>query len=295
MLEDWQRAGVTQLPPGEPIDLSGVDLSALAAAADDSPAEPALTGRAAASSSSIADRPMPRPKSASKPRTKSGAQSAAKSGAKSGSKAGQPPQPAPSAAAAGESAATLAILAEQVAECTRCPELAAARNQTVFGTGDPNASILLLGEAPGADEDKTGEPFVGRAGKLLTDIIHACGWTREELYICNVLRCRPPGNRNPTTEEAANCRGWLDGQIAAVQPDWIICWGSVAAKELLATKKPIGKLRRQLFEHEFATAGEGTHTARVLCTYHPSYLLRNPAAKKDVWDDLKYLMAEMAS
>ena len=271
MLEDWQRAGVTQLPPGEAIDLSGVDLAALAASSDGAPES--------SPSAASTRRPMARPKPAS----------AAKPAPE------QPRQPAPSTAAAGDAAATLAILAERVADCTRCPELAAARNQTVFGTGDPNATILLLGEAPGADEDKTGEPFVGRAGKLLTDIIHACGWKREELYICNVLRCRPPGNRNPTTEEAANCRGWLDGQIAAVQPDWIICWGSVAAKELLATKKPIGKLRRQLFDHEFATAGEATHTARVLCTYHPSYLLRNPAAKKDVWEDLKYLMAEMAS
>ena len=187
-----------------------------------------------------------------------------------------------------DAAARLQVLAEEVAGCVRCPELAATRTQTVFGTGDPNASVLMLGEAPGADEDRTGEPFVGRAGQLLTKILEACGWSREDVYICNVLRCRPPGNRNPSSEEAANCRGWLDGQIAAVQPDWIICWGSVPAKELLATKKAIGKLRKQLFDHEY----EGG-SARVLCTYHPSYLLRNPPAKKDVWDDLKFLLAEM--
>ena len=193
-----------------------------------------------------------------------------------------------------DAAQTLKILEAEVSQCVRCPELAETRTQTVFGTGDANASILLLGEAPGADEDATGEPFVGRAGKLLNDIIGACGWKREELYICNVLRCRPPGNRNPTTEEAANCRGWLDGQIAAVRPDWIICWGSVASKELLATKKAIGKLRKQLFDHAYAT-DEGERTAQVLCTYHPSYLLRNPPAKKDVWDDLKFLLAAMGT
>ena len=204
--------------------------------------------------------------------------------------ADQPPQPDVEAAATPADLPSLAVLEEQVSQCTRCPELAAARTNTVFGTGNPNASILLLGEAPGADEDATGEPFVGRAGKLLNDIIAACKWQREDLYICNILRCRPPGNRNPTAEEASNCRGWLDGQIANVRPDWIICWGSVAAKELLATKSPIGKLRKQLFDHEYATG-----SARVLCTYHPSYLLRNPPAKKEVWDDLKFLLAEMGT
>jgi DNA polymerase len=178
----------------------------------------------------------------------------------------------------------LESLAKQVAQCTRCRELAETRTQTVFGVGNPDADIMFIGEAPGADEDKQGEPFVGRAGQLMNKIIEACGMQREEIYICNILRCRPPGNRNPTTDEADNCREFLDAQIEIVNPDYIVCWGSVAAKNLLGTETPIGKMRGSFYEY----AG-----AKVLCTYHPSYLLRNPAAKKFVWDDMKFLFADL--
>jgi DNA polymerase len=178
----------------------------------------------------------------------------------------------------------LQALAQCVSQCVRCQELAETRTQTVFGVGDPNANIMFIGEAPGADEDREGEPFVGRAGQLLNKIIEACQMKREEIYICNILRCRPPGNRNPTPAEAGNCREYLDGQIEIVQPEYIVCWGSVAAKNLLGTDTPIGKMRGKFYEH----AG-----AKVLCTYHPSYLLRNPPAKKDVWEDLKFLFREM--
>jgi len=143
---------------------------------------------------------------------------------------------------------------------------------------------MFVGEAPGADEDRTGEPFVGRAGKLLDRIVAACNLKREEIYICNILRCRPPGNRNPSPEEAANCREYLDGQIEIVDPDYIICWGSVAAKNLLGSKEAIGRMRGKFYEYG---------RAKVACTYHPSYLLRNPPAKKDVWDDLKFIMRDM--
>lgn len=180
--------------------------------------------------------------------------------------------------------AQLAALARQVAACTRCRELAAARQQTVFGVGDPHARVMFIGEAPGADEDAQGEPFVGRAGQLLNKIIAACGWRREELYICNILRCRPPGNRNPSDEEAANCREYLDGQIAIVDPEYIVCWGSIAARNLLGTDAPIGRLRGNWYQYG---------RAKVLCTYHPSYLLRNPAAKRPVWDDMLLLLKEM--
>lgn len=180
--------------------------------------------------------------------------------------------------------ADLEQLASCVADCTRCGELAATRNTTVFGTGDPDARLMFIGEAPGADEDKQGIPFVGRAGQLLDKIIEACGMKREEVYICNILKCRPPGNRNPTPDEAVNCREYLDGQIANVSPDYIVCWGAVAAKNLLNRTDSIGKMRGRFFVH-----GE----AKVLCTYHPSYLLRNPAAKKDVWEDLKFLFRDM--
>lgn len=175
-------------------------------------------------------------------------------------------------------------VASRVSQCQRCQELANTRTQTVFGVGNPEANVMFIGEAPGADEDRQGEPFVGRAGKLLNDIIAACGWTREEIYICNILRCRPPGNRNPTPVEAGNCREYLDAQIETVDPGFIVCWGSIAAQNLLDRKDSIGKMRQKFFEHG---------NAKVLCTYHPSYLLRNPSAKKPVWEDMKFLLAEM--
>lgn len=189
------------------------------------------------------------------------------------------------------SAATLEIrrqqlteLASCVAGCVRCPELARTRKQTVFGVGNPRAKVMFIGEAPGADEDRIGEPFVGRAGQLLTKIIEACGWKREEIYICNILRCRPPENRTPSETEAGNCREYLDGQIAIVDPDYIVCWGSCASQNLLAVKDSIGSMRGRFFQHG---------RAQVLCTYHPSYLLRNPAAKKPVWEDMKLLLTKM--
>lgn len=180
--------------------------------------------------------------------------------------------------------ARLQALATQVTACTRCRELAATRKQTVFGVGDPQARVLFIGEAPGADEDQQGEPFVGKAGQLLNRIIVACGWRREQIYICNVLRCRPPGNRTPAPEEAANCREYLDGQIAIVDPEYIVCWGSVAAQNLLRTEEAIGRLRGRWFEYG---------RAKVLCTYHPSYLLRNPSAKRHVWEDMQRLLKAM--
>lgn len=175
-------------------------------------------------------------------------------------------------------------LASEVSHCTRCRELAETRTQTVFGVGNPDAKILFVGEAPGADEDKQGEPFVGRAGQLLNKIIEACQLRREDVYICNILRCRPPGNRNPSEQEAANCREYLDGQIGIVGPEYIVCWGSVAAKNLLGTDSPIGRMRGRFYQYS---------GAKVLCTYHPSYLLRNPAAKKDVWSDMQFLFRDM--
>lgn len=178
----------------------------------------------------------------------------------------------------------LCSLAAIVAKCRRCSELAATRKQTVFGVGDPNARIMFIGEAPGADEDAQGEPFVGEAGQLLNKIVIACKLRREDIYICNVLRCRPPGNRNPLPQETSNCREFLDAQIRIVQPDYIICWGAVAAQNLLNEKRAVGKLRRQFFTH---------NGAKVMCTYHPSYLLRNPSAKKEVWDDMKFFMLEL--
>jgi uracil-DNA glycosylase family 4 len=178
----------------------------------------------------------------------------------------------------------LCNLAEIVAGCHRCSDLANRRTQTVFGVGNPNAEIMLIGEAPGADEDAQGEPFVGPAGQLLNKIIEASQLKREDMYICNILRCRPPGNRNPLPQEAANCREFLDAQIYVVQPKRIICLGTVAAQNLLGVTLPVGKLRGKFFDY---------HGIQVMCTYHPSYLLRNPTAKKQVWEDMKFFMKEL--
>lgn len=184
----------------------------------------------------------------------------------------------------GERNAALDVLAQRVAACVKCQELASTRKQTVFGVGNPNAQIMFIGEAPGADEDRLGEPFVGRAGQLMDKIIEACQLKREDVYICNILRCRPPGNRNPSPVEANNCREFLDGQIAVVQPEYIVCWGSVAAHNLLNETTSIGRMRGRFYSHG---------GAKVLCTYHPSYLLRNPSAKKMVWEDMRFLFADM--
>ncbi|MFM8414973.1 MAG: uracil-DNA glycosylase [Planctomycetota bacterium] len=178
----------------------------------------------------------------------------------------------------------LEVVRAEVAGCTRCSELAAARTQTVFGAGRPDARLVFFGEAPGADEDASGEPFVGRAGQLLTKIIEACTLRREDVYIMNVLKCRPPGNRTPLPDEVANCRPFFERQFEIIRPEFICCLGASAAQALLETTEPIGKLRRRWFTYG---------SAAVLCTYHPSYLLRNPAAKRDVWDDMKLLMSRM--
>lgn len=178
----------------------------------------------------------------------------------------------------------LAVIRDEVVECTRCPELASSRTQTVFGVGNPEARLVFFGEAPGADEDASGVPFVGRAGQLLTKIIEACTLTRDDVYIMNVLKCRPPGNRTPLPDEVTNCRPFFERQLAAISPAFICCLGTSAARALLCTEETIGKLRGRWFTHG---------SAAVLCTYHPSYLLRNPSAKRDVWDDMKILMDRM--
>jgi DNA polymerase len=191
--------------------------------------------------------------------------------------------PAPPAAS-GTRDAALAVIAAEVAGCTRCGELAATRTQTVFGAGRSDARICFFGEAPGADEDASGVPFVGRAGELLTRIIEACQLRRDDVYILNELKCRPPGNRTPGPDEIAHCRGYFERQFEIIAPEYICCLGTTAAQALLQTTETIGRLRKRWFRYG---------TAKVICTYHPSYLLRNPAAKRDVWEDMKALMADL--
>lgn len=171
-------------------------------------------------------------------------------------------------------------LRAMVASCTRC-ELHATRTQTVFGTGNPSARWMFIGEAPGAEEDRQGEPFVGRAGQLLTAMLKAAGFRREDVYIANVLKCRPPGNRDPRPEEARACRGYLERQIELVSPDLVVAVGRIAAQNLLATDTPLGKLRGKV--HSL-----GARRWPLIVTYHPAYLLRSPAEKRKAWQDLVF-------
>jgi uracil-DNA glycosylase family 4 len=178
----------------------------------------------------------------------------------------------------------LTALDAEVKPCQLCRELAATRKQTVFGVGNPRARVVFFGEAPGADEDLQGEPFVGRAGQLLTKIIEACGWQRSDVYIMNVLKCRPPENRNPSPQETAKCRPFFERQFEILRPEYIVCVGTVPAQALLETTDSVGKLRSRFHRYRDST---------VLVTYHPSYLLRNPSAKKYVWEDMQLLLKEM--
>jgi uracil-DNA glycosylase len=182
--------------------------------------------------------------------------------------------------AARESGADWDELRARVAVCTRC-SLSATRTQTVFGVGNPNADWLIVGEAPGAEEDRKGEPFVGRAGLLLNSMLHAIGLAREQVYIANVLKCRPPGNRDPGAGEAAECLPYLERQIALLKPKIMLAVGRIAAQNLLRTEKTLGALRQQV--HRF-----GVSQVPLVVTYHPAYLLRTPTEKRKAWDDLKF-------
>lgn len=167
-------------------------------------------------------------------------------------------------------------------DCTRCKLHTLGRRQVVFGVGHPQARLVFVGEAPGEDEDRQGEPFVGRAGQLLTKIIEAMGLTREQVYIANVIKCRPPGNRNPEPDEVATCEPFLFRQIDAVQPRVVVALGKFAAQSLLRTTEPITRLRGREFEFRGGT---------LVPTFHPAYLLRNPPAKREVWEDMKKVRA----
>jgi len=169
-------------------------------------------------------------------------------------------------------------LRARVAECTRC-SLHASRTQTVFGVGSESADWMIIGEAPGAEEDRRGEPFVGRAGQLLDEMLRAIGLSRDAVFIANTLKCRPPGNRDPAVDEAAACRAYLDRQIALIAPKLILAVGRVAAQLLLATDVPVGRLRGQ--KHYLSD-----EQIPVVVTYHPAYLLRSPTQKRKVWQDL---------
>jgi DNA polymerase len=169
-------------------------------------------------------------------------------------------------------------LAEQVSSCTLC-DLSRTRTQTVFGVGRPDADLMIIGEAPGADEDRQGEPFVGRAGQLLNSMLRAIGLGREDVYIANILKCRPPNNRDPKPEETARCSPYLERQIELVAPRAVLAVGRIAAQHLLQSDQAIGRLRGKVLSF-------GAERIPIVVTYHPAYLLRSPQAKAKAWQDL---------
>jgi DNA polymerase len=178
---------------------------------------------------------------------------------------------------------TLLKIRDDLGDCTRC-KLHKGRNKIVFGDGNPKAQLVFVGEGPGADEDAQGLPFVGRAGKLLTQMIEAMGLQRKDVYICNVVKCRPPENRAPEPDEVATCSPYLMRQIDAIRPKVIVCLGATAAKTILNTTRGISQFRGEWLEWR---------GHKLMATYHPAYLLRNPPAKADVWKDLQKVMAEL--
>ena len=172
----------------------------------------------------------------------------------------------------------LAAVRADIGDCTRCKLHTQGRTQVVFGVGNPQADLMFVGEAPGADEDVQGVPFVGRAGQLLTKIIEAIGMKREDVYIANVIKCRPPQNRNPEPDEVETCEPFLFKQIDIIKPKVVVALGKFGAQTLLRTLEPISKLRGRVFDYR---------GAKLIPTFHPAYLLRNPSSKREVWEDMK--------
>jgi uracil-DNA glycosylase family 4 len=178
----------------------------------------------------------------------------------------------------------LKLIREDIGDCTRCRLHKQGRKQIVFGVGNPEAELMFIGEAPGADEDEQGEPFVGRAGQLLNNMIKAMGLQRQEVYIANIIKCRPPGNRTPERDECETCSPFLMRQIATIRPKVIVALGAVAAKTLLAINSPMSDLRGRWYDFR------GT---KLAVTYHPAFLLRDPRQKKEAWKDLQMVMKEL--
>jgi uracil-DNA glycosylase family 4 len=187
-------------------------------------------------------------------------------------------------------AAALKLIREDLGDCTRCKLHQQGRKQIVFGVGNPRAELMFVGEGPGADEDAQGEPFVGRAGQLLNNMIKAMGLRREDVYIANIVKCRPPGNRTPERDECETCSPFLMRQIAAIRPSAIVALGAVAAKNLLAINAPMSELRGRWYDFKPAGSGSSWPGARLAVTYHPAFLLRDPRQKGEAWKDLQMVM-----
>ena len=216
----------------------------------------------------------------------SGGAAAPATAAASRSAAAAPPAggPAPPPGGSASPPPTLEAVREDLGECTRC-KLHGGRTNLVFGVGSPTADLVFVGEAPGRDEDLQGIPFVGRAGQLLTRIIAAIGLSREEVYIANVIKCRPPDNRNPEPDEVAACEPFLFRQLDVIQPRVVVALGGFAIRTLLRTAEPVSRLRGRMFDYR---------GAKLIPTFHPAYLLRSPERKRDVWEDMKRVRALLA-
>lgn len=195
---------------------------------------------------------------------------------------GQEVAGAPADSMARDRARVLLDIRADIGDCTRCKLAGLGRRQIVFGVGNPHAELMFVGEAPGRDEDEQGEPFVGRAGQLLTKIIEAMGYRRPDVYIANVIKCRPPENRNPEPDEVAACQPFLFRQIDTIQPKVIVALGTFAAQTLLSTKDPISRLRGRVWR---------CRSAQLVPTFHPAFLLRSPERKRDTWEDMKMAMS----
>jgi DNA polymerase len=288
-----KEAGLTTVPKGHGnfdivLGASGVDSEEVVAQAllssetvtttrEDNASYISKTGQSSPTASQTMSGPAPIPlKSSSSQRALSGNDSVRNSmGDRS---------PYPAGLSASHRHLELQQLESTVGGCTKCPELSRCRNRVVFGVGNITPRLVFLGEAPGADEDRQGEPFVGAAGQLLNKIIGACKLSRSDVYILNTIKCRPPGNRNPSLEELENCWAYTQRQLEILRPEFICCLGLIATKRLLNSTLPLGQLR-QKFHHY--------RDSRVVVTYHPAYLLRTESAKKYVWEDMKMLMGEM--
>lgn len=289
LLENFQRCGITRfgsLPAGElPAEI--LDAVAQLTATTASPKSPSATPNVARRSPAVSELAATTPEAAAVSATQS-------TGATSGLRAndrilshglGTEPWSLP-VLSLEQRQRRFDELSGQVRNCRLCSAIVSYRQQTVFGAGPLNPRVCFMGEAPGADEDRSGQPFVGKAGQLLSKIITAMQLSRDEVYILNALKCRPPQNRTPMNEEIEHCRHFVESQLDTLRPEFIVCLGAVAVRAILRSELPIGRLRGQFYQYR---------GARVVVTYHPSYLLRNESAKKHVWEDMKMLMAELGS
>jgi DNA polymerase len=282
LAEHLHRSGVQFVPAANPQAAQSLTASLLARSP--SPRTPPVSGPGRADK-------VPTPPAAAVPGSPSTVGSATLAGPKPPTRSAAPVTPAdaildpyPGAPLpVDQRIAELESVAGQVTACLRCNALVKCRTQTVFGEGSPTPRFAFFGEGPGVEEDRSGRPFVGKAGQLLTKMIEACTLRREDVYILNTVKCRPPNNRNPEPDEIENCREYFEHQLSILRPEYIVCLGAVSSRALLQSKLSVGRLRGRLHQY---------YESKVLVTYHPAYLLRTPAAKKAAWDDLQLMLRD---